>query len=58
LINVALVFTKGKAMEFMVVDAVTDEIVEINFEYKTHAEMWIEVFGKNYPNAELVVELA
>jgi hypothetical protein len=51
-------FTRENAMEFMVIDAVTDEIVEINFEYKTHAEMWIEVFGKNYPNAELVVELA
>jgi hypothetical protein len=54
--NVALAFTREKAMEFMVVDAVTDEIVEINFEYKTHAEMWIEVFGKNYPDAELIVE--
>jgi hypothetical protein len=53
---VALAFTREKAMEFMVVDAVTDEIVEINFEYKTHAEMWIEVFGKNYPDAELIVE--
>jgi hypothetical protein len=58
LINVALVFTKGKAMEFMVIDAVTDEIVESNFEYKHHAELFIEVLGKNYPNAELVVEVA
>ena len=45
-------------MSFMVVDAVTDEIVESNFEYKDHAELFIEVFGKNYPNAELVVEIA
>ena len=54
----ALVFTKGKAMEFMVIDAVTDEIVESSFECKNHAELFIEVFGKNYPNAELVVEVA
>jgi hypothetical protein len=45
-------------MSYMVIDAVTDEIVESNFEYKHHAELFIEVLGKNYPNAELVVELA
>lgn len=45
-------------MEFMVVDAVTDEIIESNFEYRGHAELFIEVFGKNYPNAELVVDIA
>ena len=52
------VFTKEKAMEFMVIDAATDEIVESNFEYKHHAELFIEVHGKDYPNAELVVESA
>ena len=45
-------------MSFMVVDTVTDEIVESNFECKNHAELFIEVHGKDYPNAELVVELA
>ena len=33
-------------MSFMVVDVVTDEIVESNFEYKNHAELFIEVHGK------------
>ena len=45
-------------MSFMIVDTMTDEIVESNFEYKSHAEMWIEVHGKDYPKAELVVEVA
>ena len=45
-------------MTFMIVDAVTDEIVETNFEYKNHAELWIEVHGKDYPNAELQIERA
>ena len=44
-------------MSFMVVDAVTDEIVESNFEYKHHAELFIEVHGKDYPNAELQIEI-
>jgi hypothetical protein len=43
-------------MSFMVVDVVTDEIVESNFEYKHHAELFIEVHGKDYPDAELIVE--
>jgi hypothetical protein len=51
-------FTKEIDMSFMVVDAVTDEIVESNFEYKNYAELFIEVHGKDYPNAELVVESA
>ena len=45
-------------MEFMVIDAVTDEIVESNFECKNHAELFIEVHGKDYPNAEPIVEIA
>ena len=45
-------------MSFMVVDTVTDEIVESNFECKNHAELFIEVHGKDYPDAELIVELA
>ena len=45
-------------MSFMVVDTVTDEIVESNFEYKHHAELFIEVHGKDYPDAELIVESA
>lgn len=45
-------------MSFMIVDAVTDEIVESNFEYKDHAILWIEVYGKDYPKAELIVEIA
>jgi hypothetical protein len=45
-------------MEYMIVNVVTDEIVESNFEHKSHAELWIEVHGKNYPDAELVVEPA
>ena len=43
-------------MSFMVVDAVTDKIVESNFEYKHHAELFIEVHGKDYPDAELQIE--
>ena len=43
-------------IDFAVVDAVTDEIIESNFECKSHAELWIEVHGKDYPNAELYVE--
>jgi hypothetical protein len=49
-------FTKEINMSFMVIDAVTDEIVESNFEYKHHADLFIEVHGKDYPNAELIVE--
>ena len=45
-------------MSFMVVDTVTDEIVESNFEYKHHAELFIEVHSKDYPDAELIVESA
>jgi curli biogenesis system outer membrane secretion channel CsgG len=44
------------AIDFAVVDAITNEIVESNFECKHHAELWIEVYGKNYPHAELYVE--
>jgi len=44
-------------MSYMVIDAVTDEIVESNFEYKHHAELFIEVHGKDYPNAELQIEI-
>lgn len=43
-------------MEFVVIDAITDEIIESNFEYRAHAELFIEVHGKEYPNAELYVE--
>ena len=45
-------------MSFMIVDLITEEIVESNFEYKDHAELWIEVHGKDYPNAELQIERA
>ena len=45
-------------MSFMVVDSVTDEIVESNFKYKHHAELFIEVYGKDYPNTELIVKSA
>ena len=43
-------------MSYMVIDAVTDEIVESNFEHKHHAELFIEVHGKDYSNAELQIE--
>ena len=43
-------------IEFVVVDAITDEIVADNFECRAHAELFIEVYGKEYPNAELYVE--
>lgn len=40
----------------MIVDVITDEIIISDFEYRTHAELWIEIYGKNYPNAELQIE--
>ena len=43
-------------MDYAVIDAVTDQIIESNFECKTHAELFIEVHGKEYPNAELYIE--
>jgi len=43
-------------MSFMIVDAITDEIIISDFEYRTHAELWIEIYGKNYPDAELQIE--
>ncbi len=58
LTDVVSAFIREINMSFMVVDAVTDEIVESNFEYKHHAELFIEVHGKDYPNAELIVESA
>jgi hypothetical protein len=58
LTDVVSAFIKGIDMSFMVVDAVTDKIVQSNFEYKHHAELFIEVHGKDYPDAELVVESA
>jgi hypothetical protein len=42
--------------DFAVVDAVTDTVVEYNFECRAHAELFIEVHSKDYPNAELYVE--
>jgi hypothetical protein len=42
--------------EYAVIDAITDEIIESNFECRAHAELFIEVHGKEYPNAELYVE--
>lgn len=45
-------------MSFMIIDAITEEIVVSDFEYKTHAELWIEVHGKDYPEAELQIERA
>jgi len=56
LTDVVSAFTREIDMSFMVVNAVTDEIVESNFEYKHHAELFIEVHGKDYPDAELIVE--
>ena len=50
------VFIRENIMGFIVVDAVTDEIVQSNFEYRHHAELFIEVHGKDYPNAELQIE--
>lgn len=44
-------------MDYAVIDAVTDQIIESNFECKAHAELFIEVHGKDYPQAELYVEL-
>jgi len=58
LTDVVSAFTKEIDMSFMVIDAVTDKIVESNFEYKHHAELFIEVHGKDYPDAELIVEVA
>ena len=43
-------------MDFAVIDAITDQIIENNFECKAHAELFIEIHGKEYPNAELYVE--
>lgn len=44
-------------MDYAVIDAVTDQIIESNFECKAHAELFIEVHGKDYPQADLYVEL-
>jgi hypothetical protein len=42
----------------MIIDVITEEIVVSDFEYRTHAESWIEVHGKDYPDAELQIERA
>jgi hypothetical protein len=44
-------------MDYAVIDAITDQIIESNFECKAHAELFIEVYGKDYPQTELYIEL-
>ena len=43
-------------MDYAVIDAISDEIVEYNFECRAHAELFIEVHAKDYPNADLYVD--
>ena len=44
-------------MDYVVIDENTDEIIASNFECKDHAELFVEVHKKDYPNASLYVEL-
>jgi len=44
-------------MDYVVIDENTEEIIASNFECKNHAELFIEVHKKDYPNASLYVEL-
>jgi hypothetical protein len=43
-------------MEYVVIDEITDTIIESNFECKAHAELFVEVHQKDYPNTSLYVE--
>ena len=44
-------------MDYVVIDEITDEIIANNFECKDHAELFVEIHKKDYPNASLYVEL-
>jgi hypothetical protein len=50
------VYFKESKLDYVVIDEITDEIIASNFECKNHAELFVEVHKKDYPNAILYVE--
>lgn len=55
----ALYDGKYQQFDYIVIDCNNyDNVVADNFECLAHAELWIEVNKKDYPNSFLITELA
>jgi hypothetical protein len=47
-----------KTFDYIVIDSNDDDkVIADNFECLAHAELWVEVHKKDYPNSFLITEL-
>jgi len=50
---------KYQQFDYIVIDSNNDDkVVADNFDCLAHAELWIEMHKKDYPNSFLITELA